>query len=341
MDLLKLHYPEAKGPGGILTIKKDGDINTIVHGLAHLEENTSLTPQTRFRMASVSKQFTAMAIYQLIQDNKISFETPVRTILPELHSVCNPIQMKHLINHSSGLMDYENLISPNQKSQLSDEDVFDIIKNQDSLYFKPGAQFRYSNTAYCLMSLIVERIAKVSYEQYCDEKIFKELNMTSAQISAPQTMANRAFGYRPKNQEFAFADQSITSATRGDGGVYISSQDYLKWADKGNVLFTADYFKDLEQYAIPVKENVYYSLGWFYTKSDRGNLTLFHSGESTGFHNIVVFQPTHNNAYFLFTNRDDLIISKIFDQIMKKQKVDFPKLSDPLFIWLSKVYAGQ
>lgn len=341
MDVLKHYYPNTQEPGGILSQKKDGVMKMSSQGMAHLKENRAITSHTRFRMASVSKQFTAMAIYLLIKDNKISFETPLRTLFPELSSAYDPVKVKHLINHSSGLMDYENLIPNDQKNQLSDGDVLQLIQNQDSLYFTPGTQFRYSNTAYCLMSLIVERVSNLGYEVFCYENIFKRLNMTSAQISAPQTYENRAFGYRPKGNEFYFADQSITSATRGDGGVYIAAEDYLNWADRNNILFAADFYTDFEQQAMLVKDNVYYSMGWFYTKSDEGFLTMFHSGESTGFHNIVLFQPEPNRAYTLFTNRDDLRIAKIFDEVLSKENINLPSLSESLFLWLNNVYSGE
>src|SRR5690606_27821248 len=124
--------------------------------------------------------------------------------------------------------------------------------------------------------------AKQSYEEFCANRIFGKLGMKTAQISAPNTFADRAFGYKPNKEDFRFGDQSITSATRGDGGVYISANEFTKWISKNNPLFTTQFYKDLEQYAIHVKDDVYYSLGLFFTK-DADKLTLFHSGESTGF----------------------------------------------------------
>ena len=340
-NVLIRFYPDQQAPGGILLIKKNSEVEITTTGLAHLEQNIEISSETRFRMASVSKQFTAMAVYLLIQDGKVDFDTPLKDIFPEFPQKASSVKIKHLLNHSSGLVDYENVIPKEQKEQLTDNDVLHLIQDLDSVYFETGTQFRYSNTAYCLLSLIVERITNESYEEFCKKRIFDTLNMTSAQISAPETFGDRAFGYKPNQSDFQFADQSVTSATRGDGGVYISALDYAIWMDKSNSLFTPQFFHDLEKYKILVKDGVYYSLGLFFTTNADNILTLFHSGESTGFHNIFIFQPQRNYGISLFTNRDDLLISDIFDEIMKRENIAIPNLNKPLFVWLNKIYSNE
>ncbi|MCA5004887.1 serine hydrolase domain-containing protein [Sphingobacterium bovistauri] len=339
-NILRSYYLNKKEPGGILVIKNKSDINTFYAGAAHVEKNLKISELTRFRMASLSKQFTAMAVYLLIQDGKISFDTPVRTIFPELPVICDSIEINHLINHSSGLVDYENVIPKSQVSQLTDANVFDLVKNIDTVYFEAGTKFRYSNTAYFLLSLLVERISKQSYESFCKERIFDKLGMQSAQISAPDTFINRAFGYKINAKNFRFGDQSVTSATRGDGGVYISANDFQKWMDKANPLFTSIFFKDLEKHSIVVKDKVYYGLGLFFTKSGEGRLTLFHSGESTGFHNIFLYQPHDDLGISLFTNRDDLKIANMISDVMKSENLSLPPINESLFLWLNKVYSA-
>lgn len=330
-----------ESPGGILSIKKGQEFRTIAQGYAHLEKSILITNETRFRMASVSKQFTAMAVYLLIQDEKLNFDTPIRNIFPELPVSCKKIQIQHLLNHTSGLVDYENVIPTSQKMQLSDADVLKLIQNLDTVYFEPGTQFQYSNTAYCLLSLVVERVSKQPFEDFCRTRIFHYLGMQDAQISASHGFERRAFGYHPKDSVFQFADQSITSATRGDGGVYISADDFGKWLGKKNPLLSARFFKDLETYKVPVKDEVYYSLGFFFTKSEDGNLTLFHSGESIGFHNIMLFQPQHDLIIALFTNRDDKYIVKVWEIAMKDENIIIPNIKESLFLWLNKVYNGD
>lgn len=339
-DILNSTY-HSEEAGGILVWKNEDNLNMSFVGKAHIEKNISINEETRFRMASVSKQFTAMAIYLLIREGKISFETEIRTIFPELNTINEPIKIKHLLNHSSGLADYENLIPKNQTSQLSDNDVLDLIKDIDSVYFEAGSKFRYSNTAYCLMSLIVERVSEQSYESFCKQRIFDKLDMKSAQISAPMTFETRAFGYHPNNNTFIFADQSITSATRGDGGVYIPATDFAKWMDKKNPLFTSQFFNDLKQYSIEVKDGVFYGLGLFYASTNDGMLTIFHSGESTGFHNIFLFQPDSNVGISLFTNRDDLKIASIIQEVMQDQNIQINSINQSLFLWLNKVYSND
>ncbi|VTP97042.1 serine hydrolase domain-containing protein [Sphingobacterium daejeonense] len=121
-------------------------------------------------------------------------------------------------------MDYEGLIPVNQKDQLSDLDVLKIIEPLDSVYFQPGSKWRYSNTGYCLLALIIEKVSGKNYSNYVNEKIFSVFGMRNSLVYNPEDkISNRAFGYHLQNDKFRFADQSLTSATKGDGGVYTSA----------------------------------------------------------------------------------------------------------------------
>lgn len=330
-------YTHTVEPGVSVAIKKEGKVHYYAKGLANLESSNAIDSLTTFRMASVSKQFTAMSIYQLIQSKNLAFDTKIRSLLPELPEITQNITVAQLINHSSGILDYENLMEEDRNTPLLDGDVLTYISTVDSLYFTPGSQFRYSNTGYCLLALLVERITGKGYTEAVQELIFKPLSMKNATVYPTTDNSKRAFGYHEKDSLFYFADQSLTSSTKGDGGIYASAVDYNLWLDKDNPLFSADYWQAMDKFKILVKDNIYYSLGWFVKYDDKGTPWLFHSGESTGFHNIVLFYPYTNRMISVFSNRDDSKIADFFDLLTKDRMI----LNQPLFWWLNKVYSNE
>ncbi len=295
-------------PGAALLVVVDGKtIYKNGYGLANVETKSTITPETNFRMASVSKQFTAMGILLLEKEGKLSLDDPLTKFFTDFNPhVGQQIRIRHLLTHSSGILDYESLMDQNQHEQLLDADVLTLLKNRDSLYFKPGTQFRYSNSAYCLLALVIEHVSGRSFASFIRQQIFQPLHMTQSTIyEAGKPIANRAMGYRKKADSFVFSDQSVTSATKGDGGVYTSLTDYHKWADalrKGTLLDLTKTRTRIGK-AIPQIPGSYYSAGWFYRQPN--NPVLFHSGSTCGFTNYVVSIPAKQFLMAYFSNKAD------------------------------------
>lgn len=344
-SIMKLLYP-ANAPGAALLIEKGGKV--IIekgYGLADLGTGRRITPSTNFRMASVSKQFTAMSILLLAKENKLSIQDPISKYFPYLPVSSQNITIEQLLTHASGIWNYEVLIPVARKTQVSDEDVLHLIEGKDSTYFVPGTKFQYSNTGYCLLALIVQRVSGIPFAEFVRNKIFIPLSMTrSFEYSGGENIADRAYGYHFDNGRYHFADQSITSATEGDGGVYTSLKDYEKWntALAENKLLPAGWMGSIFTPHIWVKDQVGYGYGWFISQEKDGSRCMFHSGESTGFHNVVFRDPQDRLLIAIFTNRDDDAIGKAFDEIMKRMNVQIPFKKSAgeisLFNWLSKVY---
>lgn len=329
-----------------------------VESQAQIAWGEPITEATNFRMASVSKQFTAMATYLLIDQGRLSFDTALGELFEDLTPSASSVTIGQLLNHTSGLLDYEDLIPPDRVEQVSDADVLEMIRPLDSTYFEPGTQFRYSNTGFCLLSLVVEEVSGMEYRDYMLQEIFLPLGMENAYMyRAGADMPGRAFGYRPLRPEegetawnFRFADQSITSATRGDGCVYLSANAYQTWTNAlfGSLVFpSAQYLKDLAAQRTPVKDGVDYSLGWFVVpiNDEEGNESgyhLSHSGETTGFRNIAYHNTASGLSISIFANRDDTRISAVFEGILNVLGEVHPVagLSNipELFFWMSSVY---
>ena len=231
IDALMSRY-EGDVAGASLIVVKDG--KAVVRrgfGYANLEEHTKAGPETNYRLASVSKQFTAACILLLKQDGKLKLEDPVRKWLPELPSSDAKVTIRNLLTHTGGLIDYEDLIPPERTTQIDDNDVLRMIASQHRLYFQPGSAHRYSNGGFVLLGLIAQRISGMDLADFMKTRIFEPLGMEHTLMyehgHGPE-VANRAYGYTESDGKWTRTDQSVNSATRGEGGIYSSVDDLAK-----------------------------------------------------------------------------------------------------------------
>lgn len=346
-EVVDQYYPDSQAPGIILQISKYGMGTGYAkgRGIANLETGEQIDSLTNFRMASVSKQFTALAVFLLEANGQLKLTDKIRKYLPTLPEETASVEVQHLLNHSSGLVDYENYIPENQKEQLSDRSVLELISRIDSVYFPAGRQFRYSNTGYCLLALLVEQVSGKSYADFMRDEVFRELDMKHSEIMVPGAQVrNRAFGYHLENGKFTFADQSITSATKGDGGVYTSAYDYARGST--SLIYALQLAEGLvTEYPnlfMEVQPGIRYGFGFFFGMDQHGDQVLFHSGESTGFHNVVLNFPNKKLTISAFSNRDDLQIAPFFQDVLQILEIDIQGIgTNDLFTWLSNVYAHR
>jgi CubicO group peptidase (beta-lactamase class C family) len=295
-------------PGAALLILKDGKpLLRKGYGLANLEQRVQVTPTTNFRLASVSKQFTAAAILLLAEDGKLKLDDPVRQWLPTLPPSTAKVTLRQLLDHTGGLIDYEDLMSPEQATQLNDQDVLRLLASTTKSYFAPGSAYRYSNTGYVLLGLVVEKASGATLQGFLTEHVFKPLHMdhTLLYVHDDKTVPNRAFGYSWSKGRWLRTDQSLTSATRGDGGIYSNIDDLAKWdaALYDDRLLSAASRKLAFSAHVKVTGEPYeasYGYGWRITGD-----TLWHSGESIGFRNVIVRWPKQHLTVILLSNRNE------------------------------------
>jgi CubicO group peptidase (beta-lactamase class C family) len=210
-------------------------------------------------------------------------------------------------------------MAPDTKVQVHDADVLKLLETQDSTYFKPGTSYRYSNSGYSLLALIVERASGKRFASFLQDRIFKPLGMshTVAFENGISTVANRAYGYTLKDSAWTRRDQSSTSAVLGDGGIYSSIDDLAKW---DAALYGAHLLSDesrrlaFSPHVATGEEGVSYGFGWRITGE-----TLWHSGETSGFRNVIVRYPSRHLTVVILTNRNSpepyetaLEIAKLF-----------------------------
>jgi CubicO group peptidase (beta-lactamase class C family) len=305
IDVLMKRYA-GDVPGASLLVVRDGEsVVRRSYGQSNLEDHIAATPETNYRLASVTKQFTAAAILLLKQDGKLALDDRVRKWLPFLPSAVDSVTITHLLTHTSGIIDYEDVIPAGTVTQLKDADVLRLLQAQDSTYFKAGSSYRYSNSGYALLALIVERASGKRFATFLQERIFMPLGMshTVAYEEGISAVSNRAFGYTRKDGAWTRKDQSTTSAVLGDGGIYSSIDDLAKWDaalydsrllsdDSRRLAFTPHTATD--------QPDVKYGFGWRITGE-----TLWHSGETSGFRNVIVRNPSRKLTVVMLTNRDN------------------------------------
>src|SRR5262245_24890966 len=148
------------------------------YGLADLKKKIPCTTHTDFRLASVTKQFTAMSILMLAQQKKLSLDDSITKYFPEFPEYGKPITIRHMLSHRSGLPDYEDLIPNGTTIPLSDRNALNLLRTQTRGYFPAGSEFRYSNSGYCLLSVIVEKVSGMPFSQFLKANIFQPLGMT-------------------------------------------------------------------------------------------------------------------------------------------------------------------
>ncbi|WP_210421061.1 serine hydrolase domain-containing protein [Lacipirellula limnantheis] len=296
-------------PGACVLAVDDGQV-VFQHGfgLADVANNVLCTPQTNFRMASVSKQFTATAILLLVDQGKLSLDDTLDKFFPGFPEYGKKITVKQLLTHTSGLPDYEELIPKGTTLQLGDLDVVQILLDTKEPQFAPGSQWRYSNSAFVLLGMIVEIAAEQPFHQFMKNEMFRPLGMDNSCIyqRGLNEVAHRAFGHRLEDGKWTLADQSVASATRGDGCVYTSLEDYLKLltahAD-GKLLSAASHDAMFSPQAKTTREDSSYGYGWFIDEY-RGEPRIQHNGDSRGFRLCVQTFPHRRAAVVLQFNGD-------------------------------------
>ena len=308
IDALMAPYVAPDAPGAsVIVIHNGRTVLAKSYGLADLESKTPITDSTNFRLASLSKQFTATAIMLLVADGVLRYDDSVMAILPNAPNVTRGVTVRHLLTHTSGLPDYEAFVPDTQTAQVHDADVPALIARATAAKFAPGTGYAYSNTGYALLALIVEQRAFMPYADFLHDRIFAPLGMrgTVAFEEGRSTVRSRAYGHTVRSAGTRRTDQSSTSAVLGDGGIYSSIADLAKWdrAVEEHALVSAE----AQQLAwtparLQNRQETGYGFGWFVDR-DHGALRVRHHGESRGFTNGIVRFPERRLTVIVLTNR--------------------------------------
>lgn len=324
-------------PGLAVLIRKDGAV-LFEKGYGVRDSHTAarIDSRTNFRLASFTKQFTAMAIMLLVHDGKLRYDQTLTDILPEFPAYGRGVTVRNLLNHTGGLPDYEDLMDAEEKAhgslwsaehQIHDAEVLGLLEKQSKGKFAPGTSWSYSNSGYVVLGLIVAKISGQPYSDFLRARIFSPLYMdhTIVYEKGKNEVANRAFGYSKDGGRLQETDQSSTSATLGDGGIYSNLEDLTKWDDalRNHTLLTAAEMAPALTPATlnggaptywPVAPNddnlhpgkpVSYGFGWFVDPYE-GSPRMWHTGSTSGFRTVIERFTSENLTTIVLANRTDL-----------------------------------
>jgi CubicO group peptidase (beta-lactamase class C family) len=323
-DALLARIGTEREPGaGIIVLREGRVIYLGTHGVADLQAMRRIDGRTAFRLASVTKQFTATAIMLLVSDGKLRYEDRLGNLFPDFPEYGRAITVRQLLNHTSGLPDYEDLMPPAdpavpvEQAQIDDRGVLKLLEAQTAGWFAPGKLWRYSNSGYVLLGLIVENVSGRSFPEFLHERIFAPLKMdnTLAFVRGLNQVSDRAFGYTKEDGRWRFTDQSPTSATLGDGGVYSSLYDLTLWEEalRRHLLLTEE---EMAPALMPVRvpgkgptdadgKPADYGFGWF-LNGWQGHPRMWHYGETSGFRTGIQRFTADGLTVVVLANRTDI-----------------------------------
>lgn len=302
-------YDEILSPGLAVMVIQDGvTIFKKGYGHSNLATKAKIDCDTNFRMASVSKQFTAMAVAILEERGKIARNDYISQYLPGVPKYMQEIEVWHLIHHLSGLPDYADALWCTDKSKplVSNYDVYDYYKKQKKLDFAAGEKHEYSNGGYSLLALVVEYAVEQSFKDFSKENIFVPAGMKNTEIiEYPSKIRNQAISYG-EWPHFDDIDFNTGNALQGEDGVYTSLNDMESWL---NAIDNSSLVSDstTKRLFSPVQtkngKSVNYGYGWEFDKYDSMDI-IVHGGSWVGFNTVVAKIPKRNSWFVGFSNTD-------------------------------------
>jgi CubicO group peptidase (beta-lactamase class C family) len=310
IDALFRDFDHPNAPGAsVLVIHNGKPVFAKGYGVANLEAKTPCTTNTNFRLASVTKQFTAMAVLLLVERKQLTLDETLPAFFPEFPAYGRQITVRQLLTHTSGLVAYEDEIPEGTTLPVLDRDVLRLLMQQNQTHFAPGTQYRYSNSGYALLALIVEVRSGQPFARFLRENIFQPLKMVNTLAYEPgyAPVANRAYGHTLRSNGWQRTDQNLTSSVLGDGGIYSSVADLAKW---DQALYKPKLISEalLRQACTPAtptdQPGRSYGFGWYLTEY-RGVKVVYHSGETIGFRTRLVRFPEKKFTVIILANRAD------------------------------------
>lgn len=313
------------------------------YGVCDFRTKSKIDARTNFRLASFTKQFTAVAIMLLVHDGKLHYDDKLTKFFLDFPAYGKDITIRNLLNHTSGLPDYEDLMEAEEKAkgplwtpehQIQDQEVLQLLEKASGGFFTPGTSWAYSNSGYVVLGLIVARVSGKPFGDFLAERIFSPLHMdqTLMYVKGKNEVANRAYGHTKQKETGVFqeTDQSPTSATQGDGGIYTSLEDLAKWDDafRNHTLLSAE---EMKLAIIPAKlldgsptrwpdtphgdngtpgKPVSYGFGWFLDPYE-GRPRMWHTGGTMGFRTVIQRLVNEDLTIIILCNRTDLDPEKL------------------------------
>ena len=325
-ELMRLYNEYGQFNGSVLVAENGKVIFKKGFGMANMEWEVPNQPDTKHRLGSVTKQFTAMLILQLVEEGKLNLNVPITTYLPDYPKETGDIiTIHHLLTHTSGIPNFTSF--PNYQKELSKNSYNPkaLIKifSDSSLQFKPGEKFSYSNSGYLLLGAIIEKVSGKPYEQILHEKILDPLKMNNTGYDHHETiLKNRASGYEKNENKLRNADYIDMSVPFSAGALYSTVEDLYLW-DQAlyNETLLPSKTRDLLFKPYIKAMGASYGYGWFVIKTPIGNtgdsvIVIGHTGGINGFNTSIQRIPSDKHLIVLLNNTGGAALIEMTTAIM-------------------------
>ena len=318
-------------------------------GLSNIDPIDSLDLNSVFRLGSVSKQFTAMGIMKLKESGALDYDQDIRDFIPEIPY--EGITIRNLLNHTSGLPDYYPLLMEHWKPELAiddperfisgNDDIINILaEHQPPVHFSPGEEWDYSNTGYVLLASIVSRASGMPFENYLKKEVFEPAGMNNTVVydfkpGFDESMPNKAFGFRVdfNGKDRIYDDVHFMNPAQGDGGIYSTLDDLLKW---DRILYKEDLISaDTREEAFTPAvlangDTTDYGFGWTIAYTPEGHKVVQHGGSWVGFRTFIFREIEDNSCIIILTNNATRYLGGVLFpmiEILHEQPHEIPKIN--------------
>lgn len=342
VDQLFTRWAEPNSPGAVIAVLQGGKIiYSQGYGAANLEYGVPNTPSTVFHLASVSKQFTAFAIYLLAHEGKLSLDDDVRKYVPRLHDFGKLITIRQLLHHTSGVRDQWNLLALTGwrlDDEITDDDVAHLLFQQTELNFAPGDQFLYSNSGYTLLAMVVKQVSGQTLPEFAKERILEPLGMshTHFQDKYGMIVKDRAYSYgRQPDGKYQYI--ALTYSTVGPSSLFSTVGDLARWDENfytgevGGLTLLAEM---QQRGKLNNGKDINYASGLSIGKY-RGLRTVEHAGGDAAYRTNILRFPDQHFSVVVLANAGDLNpralsfrIADIYLKELLKPAPDKPALDD-------------
>ena len=330
-------YNDASQPGaGVIILKDWKPVVKRFYGMANLETGLPVTSATNFCIASVSKQFAAIAILQLAEQGKLSLNDPLSKFFPEFKApFFNQITLHNILSHTSGIPDARSRTDRNFVLFSTDVESVSYMKTLDKLNFAPGTQYEYINPTYQLIYQIVERVTGTAFEQYMNNNVLRKAGMKHTTYFEPdRNIRNMAHGYRWDDDKSAYVEYDYGEesffATKADGALYTSIDDFIRWEKALSQLKVWNAASRMNAYspkiAIPAdaeygyQPHTGYGYGFFIQHEPGRCPIVYHTGDNGGFTIYAGKVPSHNVVFLFFSTRNDINRMKLVNAVYDKME---------------------
>jgi CubicO group peptidase (beta-lactamase class C family) len=294
-------------PGAAVIVRKNGEtLFRKGYGLADLELQAPIEPDMVFRLGSITKQFTAIAVLILAEQGKLGLQDDVTRFLPDFPAQGRKITVEHLLTHTSGIQSYTDMPEwlPLMRKDMTLTELIDLFKDKP-MQFEPGESWAYNNSGYILLGAVIEKVSGKTYEAFIDERIFKPLGMKHSYYgSAERIIPRRIPGYQSGNGGFVNAPYLSMTQPYAAGSLLSSVDDLAVWSDavfSGRLVKKEWLDKAFAPYKLKNGESSGYGYGWFITEFE-GHRSIEHGGGINGFTSYEMTFPEDGLFLAILTN---------------------------------------